>query len=138
MAPARPASVIFFQRSADIIPPRAGDSLAGRRRLVMLHSCGRQLLPAFQLAAGLALACVLSASSATAYPGGPPNGFAGNPPSYNSCVLCHGDFELNSGNGSLELLGLPSAYASGATYDLTVRLRDPGQMRWGFELTVMG
>lgn len=102
----------------------------------MLHSLVRHPLHGFRL--GLVLAGALAAGSALAYPGGPPDGFAGNPPSYNSCVLCHGDFELNSGNGGLELLGLPSAYAAGVTYDLTVRLRDPDQLRWGFELTVMG
>jgi hypothetical protein len=35
------------------------------------------------------------------------------------------------------LHGLPSSYQSGQTYPLTVRLRDPGQQRWGFELTVL-
>jgi hypothetical protein len=91
-----------------------------------------------RIAAALALACALSAGSALAYPDGPPDGFAGNPPSFMSCVLCHGDFDVNSGDGGLEILGLPSAYAAGATYDLMVRLRDPDQIRWGFELTVMG
>jgi tetratricopeptide (TPR) repeat protein len=116
---------ILMARSAEqITPPNARPALcAGRRRLAMLHSLVRHPLHVFRL--GLVLAGALAAGSALAYPGGPPDGFAGNPPSFNSCVLCHGDFELNSGNGGLELLGLPSAYAAGATYDLTVRLRTP-------------
>jgi hypothetical protein len=32
---------------------------------------------------------------------------------------------------------LPPVFTPGASYDLTVELQDPGQRRWGFELTVI-
>lgn len=83
------------------------------------------------------LMLLVSAAAALAYDDGPPDGMAGNPPNAFTCVMCHGDFPLNSGDGSLELLGLPTTFVPGQAYDLTVRLLDPGQMRWGFELTVL-
>jgi len=85
----------------------------------------------------LTLSGLVPSGLAFAYPGGPPDGFCGAPPLALSCVLCHGDFELNSGDGSLELLGLPSAYQPGVWYDLTVRVQDPGQHRWVFEATAL-
>ena len=69
--------------------------------------------------------------------GGPPDGYAGNPPGENSCVECHSTFGLNTGNGSLSLLGLPDAYVTGETYRLAIRLADPNARRWGFELTAL-
>jgi hypothetical protein len=72
------------------------------------------------------------------YPGSPPMGYAGDPPNFSSCVNCHDSFSLNSGDGSLEIAGLPAAgYESGVTYSLAVTLADPGQSRWGFEITVI-
>jgi hypothetical protein len=41
------------------------------------------------------------------------------------------------GNGSIALLGLPAGYEPGLTYSVTLRLADPGQGRWGFELTAI-
>ncbi len=67
----------------------------------------------------------------------PPRGLAGNPPTSQTCTNCHSSYPLNSGNGSLDLTGLPFAgYFTGQTYHLTLSLNDPGQSRWGFELTV--
>jgi len=100
----------------------------------MHHSSAR--CSATRLVAVLLLAGAVS-NRAVAYPDGPPDGFCGNPPISQSCVLCHGDFAENSGDGLLELLGLPAAYMPGALYDVTVRLRDPGQVRWGFMMTVL-
>lgn len=68
---------------------------------------------------------------------GPPDGYAGNPPYNESCATCHFSYDPNSGDGSFELLGLPDAYAPGQTYTLQLSLSDPGQIRWGFELTVL-
>lgn len=68
---------------------------------------------------------------------GPPDGFAGDPPNGDSCVLCHSSFPLNSGDGALEVTGLPAQYDPGQVYDVTVRLSDPEQSRWGFMLTVL-
>jgi hypothetical protein len=55
------------------------------------------------------------------------------PPLRLDCTLCHGDFAANSGDGSIELLGLPAEFQPGVWYDLTVRVQDPGQHEWGFE-----
>jgi len=104
----------------------------------MQHSSVHRPSQASRLAIGLVLLGFLAPGRTFAYPDGPPDGFAGNPPNYFSCVLCHGSYDVNSGDGSLELLGLPPAYAPGATYDLTVRLHDAGQIRWGFEITAFG
>jgi hypothetical protein len=83
----------------------------------------------------LALTFALVAS-ASAYPGGAPNGYAGNPPNNNSCVNCHSSYPLNSGDGYVEISGLPGGgYQSGVTYNLTATVDDPGQVRWGFQLT---
>src|SRR5262245_21343460 len=92
-------------------------------------------LPALGSLALLAAAALPGA--ARAFSGGPPDGFAGDPPAMFNCTLCHLDFPVNSGDGSLQLLGLPAAYMPGANYNLTVRLADPGQQRWGFELTAI-
>jgi len=74
---------------------------------------------------------------ARAYSGGPPDGFCSDPPLFRSCTACHSSFPLNSGNGALTLIGLPSTYTPGETYHFNVHLVDPGQRRWGFELTAI-
>jgi hypothetical protein len=71
-----------------------------------------------------------------AFPTGPPDGYAGNPPLYRTCTDCHG-FAQGDGNLALLDLPLPSGYSAGATYDLRVELADTGQQRWGFEVTVL-
>lgn len=85
----------------------------------------------------LALALLAAPTLASASSFGPADGFAGNPPFYSDCTTCHFSFEVNSGDGVLALQGLPAEYEPGATYSLQVDLADPGQVRWGFELTVL-
>ncbi len=82
-------------------------------------------------------AVLVLASGAYGFSSGPPDGVAGNPPSANNCTICHVGFPVNSGDGALELVGVPTAPVVGVTYDLIVRLQDLGQARWGFELTVL-
>jgi hypothetical protein len=84
-----------------------------------------------------AILAALPAHLAFASAFGPSDNKAGNPPLYQDCTLCHLDFPRNSGDGGLELLNLPSSFVPGNSYDLFVRIYDPGQSRWGFELTVM-
>jgi hypothetical protein len=79
----------------------------------------------------------LAPSPLLAYSSGPPDGYGGNPPYYENCTTCHFSYDPNSGDGSLQLLGLPDGFAPGETYSLEVRLADPDQIRWGFELTVL-
>jgi hypothetical protein len=74
----------------------------------------------------------LAVPQASAWSSGPPDGFAGNPPALISCRACHGEA---IGDGTIALLGLPAGYDPGITYTLTLELADPGQGRWGFELT---
>ena len=95
----------------------------------------RPVLAVSAVAASLGLA-LLAALPARAFDFGPPDGFAGNPPDAMNCTLCHYEFEVNSGDGALQLIGLPATYVPGQTYNLSVRLSDPEQKRWGFELTV--
>lgn len=71
-----------------------------------------------------------------AYSSGPPNGLTGAPGEGN-CTQCHNSYALNSGDGSLSIAG-PNEYVPGETYNLQVILADPGQSRWGFELTTRG
>ena len=66
----------------------------------------------------------------------PPLGLTGAPPSEGDCTDCHGDFPLNSGNGAMAI-SAPASYTAGTTYLITVTLQDPGQVRWGFELTAL-
>ncbi len=89
-----------------------------------------------------AIPCILSvsllsllASVAWGYSSGPIDGVAGDPPAYANCTQCHASFPVNSGDGLLQLLGLPEAYQPDSTYMLVIALVDTGQIRWGFEMT---
>jgi len=84
-----------------------------------------------------ALLLAVVAENGAAFSTGPPDGHAGNPPNPQFCTACHTSFPLNSGDGRLELLGVPPVITPGNIYSLTVRLNDPGQSRWGFELTAI-
>src|SRR6267142_619799 len=84
-----------------------------------------------------AVVCLLIFSQVLqAFSSGPPanrNGVGGV-----FCTACHRSFDLNSGQGSVWLLGLPSAWVPGETYALQVIVTDPQAMRWGFELSAIG
>ncbi|MBK8231702.1 MAG: hypothetical protein IT349_12860 [Candidatus Eisenbacteria bacterium] len=80
---------------------------------------------------------IFAPARALAYHGGPPDGHASDPPLFRNCTSCHSSFTVNSGNGGLNVTGLPAQYTPGETYHLNVILVDPGQRRWGFELTVI-
>ncbi len=74
---------------------------------------------------------VLSASAYVT----PPNAYCGNPPQNRYCNYCHDDDPLNSGNGYIQLSGLPAGgFVPNQTYSLTLTLADPGQIRWAFEI----
>jgi len=68
---------------------------------------------------------------------GPADGVCGDPPAYANCTQCHNSFSVNSGDGQLQLLGLPLAYVPDSTYTLAIVLVDTGQIRWGFEMTAI-
>ncbi|TAH35571.1 MAG: hypothetical protein EYC70_13010 [Planctomycetota bacterium] len=93
------------------------------------------------LAVGLALAAALLAAptafAARPLASGPPDGMAADAPYFFNCTACHDQYALNSGDGSLQIEGVPLRYTPGAAYSLTVRLQDAGQQRWGFELAAV-
>lgn len=73
---------------------------------------------------------------AHAFSAGPPFAHTGAPGEAN-CTACHSSFPLNSGNGSFVIEG-PVSFRANESHTITVRLQDPGQSRWGFELTTLG
>jgi len=96
-----------------------------------MRSCAR-FRPALLVLAILGLLAA-SATAETNSSGSAPDGRTGAP-GEGLCTDCHGS---SAGNGSFDLLGVPTLYQAGETYSITVRLQDPGQQRWGFELTVI-
>jgi hypothetical protein len=54
------------------------------------------------------------------------------------CTVCHRTNELNSGDGSVRISGLPSAWRPGETYRLRVVVSHPTAIRFGFELSATG
>jgi hypothetical protein len=72
----------------------------------------------------------------TMFSGGPLDGMTGAP-GEGLCTDCHSSFPVNSGDGSLQIIGLPDTMVVGQSYTITVELQDPGQQRWGFELTAI-
>jgi hypothetical protein len=88
-----------------------------------------------QLPKALFLALGLPAAS-WAYSAAPPLGHTGAP-GEQTCRACHATFPLNSGNGSFVIEG-PAEFLAGQPHTFTVRLQDPGQSRWGFQLTTRG
>jgi hypothetical protein len=67
------------------------------------------------------------------YSAGPPDGYTGAP-GEGTCQACH---EHGAGSGAFTIEGPPPVYQPGATYALTVHISQPGQARWGFELTAL-
>jgi hypothetical protein len=57
------------------------------------------------------------------------------------CAECHNDFPVNSGGGSIQILGVPAQYAPLATYPIRVHIGhvtvNPDVPSWGFELTAI-
>lgn len=55
-----------------------------------------------------------------------------------TCTRCHSSHDLNKGRtigGVFHILGVPKTYNEGASYPITVVIGQPGQSRWGFELS---
>ena len=55
-------------------------------------------------------------------------------PGEGTCHDCHATYPLNSGNGTFSISG-PTTFEPGQTYQISVHIPDPGQLRWGFEFT---
>ncbi len=93
-------------------------------------------------AASLATACLLvSAGTLLAKSNGAPSGHTGGPfPGEQSCTVCHGGSEINSGSGTLAILvdGAPASeyrYTPGETVSLIINFSDPDAQRSGFQVT---
>ncbi|MCH9031447.1 MAG: PKD domain-containing protein [candidate division Zixibacteria bacterium] len=83
----------------------------------------------------LFLECERSSDEPLSFSTGPPDARTGAP-GESTCVDCHSSFDLNSGDGSLTL-SAPAQFFPSDTIDIDVHLVDPGQQRWGFEITVL-
>jgi len=79
---------------------------------------------------------ILGPAHGLAFSSGPPDGRTGAPDELTCANGCHTSFVLNSGPGSVEI-DAPSVYEPGMTYAIAVSVMQMGQMRWGFELTVL-
>jgi hypothetical protein len=56
-----------------------------------------------------------------------------------TCLQCHNSYKLNEGRtigGVFEIHGVPKVYEKGQTYPITIILGQPGQSRWGFEVSI--
>ena len=84
----------------------------------------------------VALVLVIAAVS-YAYFTGPDQGYTDAPGDIGNCTVCHDNFPVNSGPGSLGLSGNPAVYTPGQTYNLAITIQDPRARRWGFELTAI-
>lgn len=82
------------------------------------------------------MAALIATNTSHAYLDGPDPWSTGAPGEVD-CTDCHESFPLNSGNGSLSLLDVPNEYVPGQSYRLQVRIEDPDQMVWGFQLTAL-
>ena len=87
----------------------------------------------FLVVGSILLVSVVLPILVTGFSSGPLDGKTGAP-GEGLCVECHG---AAVGDGSVTILGLPANYAPNTTYTVTVRVEDPGQQRWGFELTAL-
>ena len=63
---------------------------------------------------------------------GPPSGYANNSPSFQNCTVCHSG-NVNSGNGSVQFLGLPSYYTPGEVYQVEVVVDGTHSRGYGFQ-----
>ena len=60
-----------------------------------------------------------------------------NAPGENNCTACHTTNPVNSGDGRVQILGLPTAYAPGQQIDVTVRINKDDAVIYGFQLTAI-
>jgi hypothetical protein len=85
----------------------------------------------------VALAVIFTAAFVGGTSNGPPDEHTGAPGENDCTVGCHNSYSVNSGDGSLSIDDVPTQYNPEQTYSLSVTIEDPGQQRWGFEITVL-
>ncbi len=106
-----------------------------RWAVVVVLLAGIGLVPQVRDAGDRCLRAAGGFARAVANSGGPPLGRTGAPGELTCATAgCHGTSTVTS-PGQVSILGLPSTYTPGTTYDnLQVKLEDPSAMRWGFQL----
>jgi hypothetical protein len=77
-----------------------------------------------------------SDEKADARSAGPDAGLTGAP-GENTCAGCHSDFGLNSGGGSMTILGVPDNYAPNQSVPVTVKIKHSSALDFGFQLTAL-
>lgn len=60
-----------------------------------------------------------------------------NAPGEGNCTSCHADFELNSGEGSIAITGVPATYTPGQQITVTVTTTQADAVIYGFQLTAV-
>jgi hypothetical protein len=91
-------------------------------------------------ACALWVVLVLSLATASAFHYGKgPKPSSTNAPGENSCQAdqCHTQYDVNSGEGTLRVDGVPATYKYGEIYILSITLEQTGQKRWGFQITAL-
>ena len=76
------------------------------------------------------LSALLAGSSLLGNSSNPPNGYHGES---SNCASCHSG-NLNTGDGSISISGLPSTYTPGQTYDLALTVLGTNSRGYGFQL----
>jgi len=54
-----------------------------------------------------------------------------------NCTACHGDFPVNSGEGSMTISGVPANYKPGQQYQITVQTTQQSATIYGFQMTAI-
>lgn len=60
-----------------------------------------------------------------------------NAPGEANCTACHTDFAVNSGEGSVEITGIPDTYTSGQQFNIVVTARQLDAVIYGFQFTAI-
>jgi hypothetical protein len=98
----------------------------------MLKVCSKEKLQAAVL--------ILFVTAAVAYAKitGPDAGYTNAPGDLGNCTSCHDTFhEPNVGPGSVRMNGVPSVYAPGQEYTVSITVQQGGRQRFGFQLTAL-
>lgn len=60
-----------------------------------------------------------------------------NAPGEGNCTACHSDFELNKGEGNVDITGVPAFYSPGQQFNIVVRAEQANAVIYGFQLTAI-
>lgn len=60
-----------------------------------------------------------------------------NAPLEANCTACHSDFDVNSGDGSVDIIDVPASYTPGQQYTIKVKIVQADAVIYGFQLTAV-